>query len=315
MTGPSADTQHVIDDLKHLTPNSSQSDYSHVVAEIGALQRKDGPSLWARDSQQINNSVNMKQLGFNENFNIVGVDNKGQLITRSEDGHSLQTRDPIHLQVSSTNNDGAVCKKWGNREFSVNPDGSADYTVKKGDNYYGVVKDALSASLGHAPTATEIMNSLNQMKEGYGLKDMNKIHPGDTIHIPMPKPDGDGTFQQVAPTLKPTDSNNTGALAEPHIGQTDSTSQATDQAGNVTKSTSGELNDNLMPHFLGGHGTKFNTSETTDSHGHLVGRTTTYGNDGTSLYIDDGQGGTREIDNVTKVQTTYNRFNGTYEST
>lgn len=48
--------------------------------------------------KQVNNNVDMKSHGFSEDFELLRVMGNGNVLTKSEDGRTVQERDPVHLQ-------------------------------------------------------------------------------------------------------------------------------------------------------------------------------------------------------------------------
>ncbi|HEY9774305.1 MAG TPA: hypothetical protein V6C81_10940 [Planktothrix sp.] len=309
--------------VKDFQDGKANGDYSHAIFEMHQLQQKDGFS-WNKDAAKINQ--NLHKLGFND-FNIVGTDSTGHLLTTSQDGKQMQVRDPIHAEVESKKDNTSTTEKWGNkndRQFTLNADGSSHFEAQKGDRYWDVVKAALKQQTGKDPSNTDIMNTLDKMAKAQGkpLKSFNIIHPGDKIDIPMPTPGGDGTYKVQAPGTEHSDNDRDNVLNPPgskagdvNQERSSETSSMDRETGRTTRHTSGELNDNILPEWAGGHGTKFDTTESNDRNGNLISRDMKYPDGNGSMFVTDKDGNTHNLDNVSEVQTKFNNYSGNYEST
>jgi hypothetical protein len=73
---------------------------------------------------------------------------------------------------------------WGHRDFTVYPDGSAEYNIKKGDNVWSVAKDALKHKLDHEPTPKEILLATRAIAKATRLHNANLINPNHSLIIP-----------------------------------------------------------------------------------------------------------------------------------
>ncbi|MGH9551814.1 MAG: hypothetical protein ACRD3W_20685, partial [Terriglobales bacterium] len=169
---------------------------------------------------------------------------------------------------------------------------------------------------------TEIANTLVDLakSQGRNVKDLNNLKPGEEINIPMPTPKGDGTYQRQ-PTAPTDTSDKTNPLNLPgadtstqNPDRTTTVTQRDPEGGFLTSKSTGELNDNALPTWLGGHGTKFDSSELKDQNGHLLNRTINYQGDGRQMTVTDENGTQRVIDGVSSVQTKFNDYSGRYET-
>jgi hypothetical protein len=75
-------------------------------------------------------------------------------------------------------------EQWGSREFTVNSDGSAEYSVKSGDTVWDISTDVLRRQLGREPSGAEIVDQVQRIATASGLADANLIYPGDKLTIP-----------------------------------------------------------------------------------------------------------------------------------
>lgn len=83
-------------------------------------------------------------------------------------------------------------EQWGGRIFDAKGDGSAEYTVERGDTVWGVSTDVLRKRLGREPGAGEIKSEVDRIAAASGLQNANLIHPGEKLVVPAPG-------QEVAP--------------------------------------------------------------------------------------------------------------------
>jgi hypothetical protein len=324
-----SDINHIVTDFQEGKVNQ---DYSHAIVDLAKLQKQDGEH-WSADRDQINDKL--KALGFKD-FSIVGTDNTGHLITRGSDGKQ-QTLDTKGSNAEAKADDKTHTEKWGThgREFKVNPDGSAQYQAKKGDRYWDVVKDALTQqNHGKPPSNTEIMNSIvaTAKAEGKPMSAYNSLKPGQEVKIPKPSAGGEGhdkpkkpeKKQEKQPDQKPekeAEMKDPLSVLNPPGGNSGDTNQSKLQesttkdpkTGVETKHATGELNDHIIPSWLGGKGTKFDTSETHDRDGNLLSRDIKYP-DGKDVLIADEQGNLRQMPNVSEIQTKFNSHTGNYET-
>lgn len=273
--------------------------------------------------KQVNSSVDMKAHGFSEDFELLRVLGSGNVLTKSEDGRTVQERDPVHLQVVDSKDALGTTEKWGKRDFDVRSDGTAEYEVKKGDNLWKITKDTLGERLGRTPTQTEINDSYKQIAEANEIKNANRLSVGQKLIIPQ----GGKVDVEKLPEIKPAAldfSANTekgandvfNAMSPPGFNGTDSSwvkeSKIYSQIhGNKSVRTtySGEVDG------YGFNNPKFTSSETTDSFGRIQQRHVTYDGDGLNMNVDKGYGNKEYLENVRSVATVFNPITGNYDST
>lgn len=79
-------------------------------------------------------------------------------------------------------------EQWGNREFTVNGDGTAEYVVKSGDTVWSVATDVLRNRLGHEPSSGAIAGEVQRIAEASGLnkppRTPDLIYPEDKLIVP-----------------------------------------------------------------------------------------------------------------------------------
>jgi YD repeat-containing protein len=75
-------------------------------------------------------------------------------------------------------------ERWGSREYTVLSDGTAEYTVQRGDTVWSIAREALEhRHPDHDPTGREILQEVRRIARDSGLEDPNVLHPGDRIVI------------------------------------------------------------------------------------------------------------------------------------
>jgi hypothetical protein len=73
---------------------------------------------------------------------------------------------------------------WGKRAFVVHDDGTAEYTLKKGDTLWDVARDVLKhENPGHKPTAKEIREEVGRIAGENGIEKVARVEPGETLVI------------------------------------------------------------------------------------------------------------------------------------
>jgi hypothetical protein len=76
----------------------------------------------------------------------------------------------------------------GDRMFTVHADGSAEYSVSKGDCVWFVATDVLQARNGQKPNDAQIVAEVNAIATASGLtqngRNPDLIYPGDKLVIP-----------------------------------------------------------------------------------------------------------------------------------
>lgn len=81
-------------------------------------------------------------------------------------------------------------KTWGDRQFTVQADGSASYEVKSGDTLWSISQDVLRNKLGRDPSNAELMKQIDDIAKASNIADPNLIRAGmDVLTVPK---DGSG---------------------------------------------------------------------------------------------------------------------------
>lgn len=107
------ETNSAVDNFRAQTDSANDSrNFEPLTASILEL-KKDNQS-WQQNISDINQQVDMRTLGFPEDFKILDVQDNGELRTVSEDGRRLQARNP---------------KDWSIEEQSTRP----PYALQEGD--------------------------------------------------------------------------------------------------------------------------------------------------------------------------------------
>ncbi len=202
--------------VSELNGMSSNQDFDHVAQHIGQLQQSDR-AHFQDNLAQINQSVDMKNLGFKEDFQIVGVQ-PGKIVALSEDKKQFEFRDVHNMnkefQVADNASEQQTIGAKG-REAKVYPDGSADYTVAKNDNLWSISRDVLAERSNRPPTQNEIGNFVHDVAVANHIENNpGSIKPGDVIHIPAlvaenptPPLHPDANPARLAPTTMEAGSN------------------------------------------------------------------------------------------------------------
>lgn len=315
----------VVSDFNNVKPGG---DFSRVAEELRDLQRHD-QAHWKQNLAELNNRVDMRKLGFSEDFQIAGVTDQGKFLTTSADGSKAQVRDRTHMEIEQEKANGPAQEKWGSRNFTANPDGSGEYHTKKGDTLWSVAKDTLTQQLGHAPTNTEVANQVAAIAKANNMKDANRMGSEATIKIPSPTPHGELPARQApngdanAPTIQPKDGTSN-PLAVPGLGSDRPDAQDPSvkhrelqsrerSEGMTTEKYTGALDDGTTGLF-GMDRTTFQAERTVGRDGKLVHSKVNYDGSGASLSIDDGKGGKQQFDHVKSVETSFNSVSGQYET-
>src|SRR5690242_12311584 len=116
--------------------------YTQAFNEIREAQR-DNPNFWRQYGQQVNDAVNFQELGFNTDFQIVGLNSRGQLLTSDNGGTVQQRRSADRLAVVGQNTAPAEGELWGNngRRFQTDAEGRSTFTIRPGDLLDHVARD------------------------------------------------------------------------------------------------------------------------------------------------------------------------------
>jgi hypothetical protein len=328
---------NIVQNFKKL---DQSSDFSGVASQLIDLQ-KHARDSWKQNIDEINQRVDMKALGFPDDFKILGVNEKGRLVTTSEDGRKLQERDLSHMQVKTERANTTSVEKRGNRDFYANGDGSGSYVTKHGDTLWSIAKDTLKAQSGQAPSNTEIANAVKAIARENNIQDPNKIGVGQEIRVPTAAPRAEYP-KAIEPQLPPTAQilqprryeQSTNPLTVPGLGPEvavrergfrerggmpdreegvrDREVVSRDRSeGRTTTKYQGSLNDG----WVGFRDTKFEAERTVGQNGQIINENVKYSNAGANLKFDDGRGGKIQIDNTKEVNTRFNSESGKYEST
>ncbi len=302
------------------------SDFSGVAKQLMELQ-KESRNTWKQNIDEINRRVDMRALGFPEDFTLIGVNGKGKVLTASEDGKRLQERDFSHMSVQAERPNQTEVERRGYRDFFKNSDNSGSYVTKQGDTLWSIAKETLKAENGTTPSNSEIASAVKAIAKANNIQDPNKIGVGQEIRVPSsaPKPEYP---QPMAPELKPSDQavrpkfndETVNPITPPGLGPEavkiawgvrSSNVVSTDRSeGRTTTTYEGSLNDGLLRMF----DTKFQSERTVGQNGQLIQESVKYANKGTDMTFDDGKNGKVRVGNVTEIETKFNSESGKYES-
>lgn len=304
--------------------DNTESGKTNYLDSVRVLTEAQNDSGFKFDSimKQVNNSVDMKQHGFSEDFELLRVMGNGNVLTKSEDGRTVQERDPVHLQVVNSKDALGAQEKWGKRDFDVRSDGSAEYEVKKGDNLWSITKDTLQERLGRKPTQTEINDSYRQIAEANDIQNANKLKIGQKLMIPQGgKVDVEKLPETQNPTIDFSSDTAKGldgsfnALSMPGFNGTDESwisNRKVDSQIHGSKSVRTEYSGDIDG--SGWNNPKFTASETTDSFGRIKERNISYDGDGLNLNVDMGDGKQQYLAGIKNVATVFNPLTGNYDS-
>ncbi len=271
--------------------------------------------------KQVNSSVDMKAHGFSEDFELLRVLDSGNVLTKSQDGRTVQERDPVHLQVVNSRDAVGTTEKWGNRDFDVRSDGSAEYEVKKGDNLWKITKDTLSDRLGRSPTQTEINDSYKQIAEANDIKNANRLSVGQKLIIPQggkvdELPESKAPVLDFSSDTAKGQKNAFNAMSMPGFNGTDeSWIKESKVDGQFHGGKTVRTNYTGQIDGWGSNNPKFTATETTDSFGRIQNRNVSYDGDGLNIKFDKGNGSLQYLENVKNVATVFNPMTGNYDST
>ncbi len=301
-------------------------DFSGVAEQLRDLQRSDNTN-WKSNAAEINRNVDMKALGFEEDFSILGVNQQGKVLTQSEDGQMVQLRDRTHLEVQEEKPNTVSTEQWGKREFDASPDGSATYTIKRGDTLWSIANDTLSEQLGRAPKNAEIATHVKDIARENEIENPDMIYAGKELKIPISRPIGE-LPQRETPSLNPNDESvqpeteARNALSAPGLGP-DRPGVSDDSVGErnlvsrersegiTTSKYEGSLNDGM----LGFNNTTFQSERTTAQNGALLSSKVEYDGSGANLTFADENGGSMSINQVKSIASVFNSEVGVYETT
>ena len=309
--------------VQSLNGRDKTSNFEDVAREIYNLNRQEGFGMGA-SLDYINAQVNMKDLGFPEDFEILGVEQNGSVRTRGASGQ-IQTRDGMHLEVQSAQEADVTNRDWGGRQFTDNGDGTAQYTVQRGDNMWKISRSVMEERLGRKPTNAEVNEAYKQIAEANNITNPDAIKVGQELKIPS------GYDQSSRDPYKPIDRKEGGltedaavrrgedsvfnALAVPGLPGTDSDwlkSQDVENVhrpdGSLQRKVTGQINGN------GINNPEYSGYQSMDARGRLTDSHIEYSY-GAILNFDTGNDYQQTIADVKSVDTTVNSTTGNYEST
>ncbi|MBA3859328.1 MAG: hypothetical protein C0507_20685 [Cyanobacteria bacterium PR.3.49] len=160
--------------------------YENAAREATRAQTEN-PNFWREHGQAINDAVDFRRLGFNNDIQILGVNSRGQVVTTNENGTEQQLRDRRLRAVGSAQrideNSGEV---WGNngRRFSTNDQGQYVYKFRNGDNLEHIARDVLTHKNGKAPSNSEIAQAARDLAKENNISNVRGIRNDTTIKIP-----------------------------------------------------------------------------------------------------------------------------------
>lgn len=343
MSNREADT--IAHDLQGMRSNQ---DFSRVGRQIREMQEND-PTHLQRNLQRINDSVDMRTLGFPHDFRIAGVNEQNRLVTISEDGRTIEQRNLRTMNIDRREPNNNPTERWGNREITTNPvDGSKNYTTRAGDNLWSIARDSLQHQTGERPTNAQINEQVRTIARENRIADPNRLMVGTEIRLPnaeaqRPEQQRPGEQQRQEaqvpgrterpagpyspnlaannPELLPRDGGSN-VLAAPGLAGDRAQDPAvysrnqglvqTTETGDRIANYTGKLNNGNI------YNTTFTAQETHDRNGRLVHSVVNYENDmwshGAEVTFRTPTGN-QTIPHVTRVETTFNNRTGRYDTT
>lgn len=159
--------------------------FSAAVAEITAAQRAN-PNFWREQGERVNAGVDFSALGFNTDFQVLGVNNRGQLVTSDDGGTTQQRRAGTRLGVVGQDTAPSTGDLWGNngRRFQSDSEGRQTFTIRQGDYLDRVARDVLSHNTGRTPTDQDVVRARQAIATENRLTNPNNIPIGTTLRIP-----------------------------------------------------------------------------------------------------------------------------------
>ncbi|CAN5262918.1 hypothetical protein BH10CYA1_BH10CYA1_36000 [soil metagenome] len=339
---PNREVDNIVHNLQGMR---SDSDFSQVGRQIRDMQQND-PSHLQRNLQRINESVDMRTLGFPTDFRIAGVNEQNRLVTISEDGRNVEQRNMRDMHVDRTEPNRGQTERMGNREVTTNPvDGSRNYTSRPGDNMWSIARDSLQSQNGERPTNAQINEQVRSIARENHITDPNRLMVGTELRLPnneaqrpeqqrpgqqprqesqvtgRPGPYSPNLNAESAELLPRGGASNIVAAPglagdtaqDPSVRNRTQGLTSTNENGDRVANYSGQLNNGT----IGYTGTTFTSQETRDRSGRLVQSTVTYENDvwshGAELNLRTPTGN-QTIPHVTQVETNFNARTGRYDS-
>jgi hypothetical protein len=322
----------------------STSDFTRVASQIRDMQQHD-PAHLQRNLDQINNSVDMRALGFPSDFRIAGVNDGGQLVTVSADGRTVEQRNTHTMRVESSTQAAPSTERMGSRDVTNNQlDGSRTYALRQGDTLWSVARDSLQQPNGERPTNSQINDQVARIARDNNIADPNRVPIGTELRISSAvdtqrqqdqlrqeqqlRQRNDRPGGPYAPTVSPdlpeiaprNGSNN--PLGVPGLAGDSSRDPAVSTRetglterldnGNTVTNFSGKLNDGWV------RDTRYTAQQTTDATGRLMHSVVNYDTNmvssGADLTIRTPTGD-QSIRQVRQVETNFNARTGRYDTT
>lgn len=337
-----------------LNGKDKNSDFSHVMFEIGEAQRRDSAGF-GDVMNAVNAKVDWKQYGLASDADLLGLSSDGKALFK--DGNTVQTRDIVHLGLEKTDALTTSTQTWGSREFQTSNDRSAEYTVKGKDTVWSVAKDVLSQQLkdrgeDRKPTNKEIQQTIADIAKLNNMSSADVIHPGDKIKIPQGMAEAAMMPEMKMASIAPATSfgevntdvvqgdmtglnakfdlgdNTFNAMASAGFPNTDSDwidtsydhgspdGQQPSDGIKVERTREDGMTKTVYSGKLDDYddNATFRHYETTDRQGRITSRTATYDGSGVGMEFDKGAQGTEYISYVQQIATTLNPVSGNYES-
>ena len=307
----------------HITPENRQ----HVLQELFQTQQQSGAgfSKYARDFNA--DPARMANLGL-PNMDLVGFGQDHSILTRSRDGkvHSYDPNTMAERQINPSQ--GGDLVHSGSRFMNRNTDGSLDYTVKTGDNYWNIARDGLAHQTGKQPnevTNRDVGNFMSELQRANPGVNFNNLRPDQHVRIPAHAPDGNFNPSERIGTVAPTTGERIPSAVNPEFkglgadkdGQTNDsfrenlrrhiTTETTDGPnGSKIIKTSGNLADGVFT------STPVSRTDQMGADGRLRQREMTYGNDGITMNLSTPGGQPMKIENATRATMRFDTRSGGY---
>ena len=173
------------DNIVQRLNEGQRNGYTQAFSEIRDAQR-DNPNFWRQYGQQINDAVDFRQLGFNTDFQIMGLNNRGQLITSDNDGASQQMRSARRLDVVGQGQTRGEGELWGNngRRFQQNENGQYTFTIRNGDYVDRVARDIVAHNTGRTPSEADVVRAREAIQRENNIQNIHNVPNGTTLRIP-----------------------------------------------------------------------------------------------------------------------------------
>jgi hypothetical protein len=161
-----------------------ERDLTSVFDEINKARQDETtfPDYTKAFSAKLNDGNDLPEL---RGFELVGMDNDGDAVFSNANG--------ARVQYDAAGN---RVEQWGknenDREFTINPDGTATHTIKAGETVWAIAKDICRARKGagdvevsNAEVAAEVKRIEEANKPPKGkIADINKVSPDQDLIIP-----------------------------------------------------------------------------------------------------------------------------------